>query len=369
MMLNGPFADAAHEFAVRGLAVLPLGGDDGKSPLIKFGSWKRPPTAGAVEKWIARFGSKNIGIACGPSNIVVVDCDDPKQAGDLEKMFGSTPFVVETPSGGCHLYYRNNGERCHNLRPDGLAADIKGIGGQVAAPPSIRPTGQHAGQIYRLVAGTFDDFARLPQVRPGSLPEAIAPRCDRRGIDNAASVIVGKRNNFLFDQAMQLARCVDDLEALIDALAGNNSALPQPLDHSEVVKIARSAWSYEERGLNWAGGTERPELTLAGLRDFARKPKALLLLTWLRVAHGARRGAPFAISAHAMETANVIPGWQARNYREERRNLEEMGYLVEVHHGGHGKGDPNFFAFASPEGGQISPPIDLHRPPRPSGSR
>src|SRR5215203_6771818 len=84
--------------------------------------------------------------------------------------FGETPLQTRTPSGGAHLWYRSSGEGCSNLHNEDLAVDIKGIGGQVVVPPSIRPSGVHAGRAYEFLAGSWDDLAGLPKIRPGSLP-------------------------------------------------------------------------------------------------------------------------------------------------------------------------------------------------------
>ncbi len=81
------------------------------------------------------------------------------------------PLVTGTPSGGVHLWYRTTGERCQ-VRLDGLKVDIKGIGGMVVVPPSIRPTGQHAGKAYTFVKGSWDDLIHLPTITPGALKTA-----------------------------------------------------------------------------------------------------------------------------------------------------------------------------------------------------
>ena len=67
--------------------------------------------------------------------------------------FGDTPLKTRTPSGGCHLWYRHNGE------PGGLSPHIpvqlKAAGGFVVVPPSVRPSGPHADRLYEFVEGTM----------------------------------------------------------------------------------------------------------------------------------------------------------------------------------------------------------------------
>ena len=62
--------------------------------------------------WNARcepvIPSANISIVTGQiSNITVIDCDDKKlSVNDLENEFGNSDFIVKTPNGGYHLYYK-----------------------------------------------------------------------------------------------------------------------------------------------------------------------------------------------------------------------------------------------------------------------
>jgi Bifunctional DNA primase/polymerase, N-terminal len=140
----GPFRDAALDLLARGLAVVPCGGADGKVPLIHWGKWTKRPGFRFVEKMVRRHPSANIGIVTGcPSGINLVDCD-----GDVDAMIarcGDTPLKAGTPSGGMHLYYRFAGERCANLRGEGLNVDVRGAGGIAIVPPSVRPSGPLRG--------------------------------------------------------------------------------------------------------------------------------------------------------------------------------------------------------------------------------
>src|SRR5439155_10559446 len=110
-----------------GLFPIPLGGPDGKQPRIR-GFTKMPRLSLAtVRKWIVRFPGANIGIVTGGvSGVIVPDIDSTDRADFdvVEERFGQTPLKVRTPSGGVHLYYRNSGERCRDLRPE-LPVDFK----------------------------------------------------------------------------------------------------------------------------------------------------------------------------------------------------------------------------------------------------
>ena len=155
-----PFADAALVLWGHGLAVIPLGKDDGKVPLIRWRTWKRRPGRLFLESQAAEHPTANVGVLTGLSGLTVVDVDDPKLVNDMLTRFGNTPLITGTPSGGAHLWYRSTGERCQ-VRLDGLKVDIRGLGGMVVVPPSIRPTGQHAGKAYTVLKGSWDDLVHL----------------------------------------------------------------------------------------------------------------------------------------------------------------------------------------------------------------
>jgi len=166
------FATAAPDLSNRGLAVLPLGGN-GKQPLIKWREWRKRPGQAFIQKLIDEFPAANIGVLCGLSGITVVDIDAPELTSLMIERFGETPLKTVTPSGGLHLWYRNSGEGCPKvLRGEGLAVDIKGKGGLVVVPPSVRPAGQYAGHLYSFFTGSWDDLPHLPPIRPGALNRA-----------------------------------------------------------------------------------------------------------------------------------------------------------------------------------------------------
>jgi hypothetical protein len=167
--LLGPFATHAEILWRAGLIPIPLTGEgDGKSPLVRgFTSWKKRPSLDAVAKWAQSWPEGNLGIVTG-YGLTVIDIDDPAVIHAVIARFGPTPLQVTTPSGGLHLYYASSGERCGTLRPS-LPVDIKGLGGYVVAPPSIRPSGEF-GRQYEIVRGSWEDLSTLPPLRSGSVP-------------------------------------------------------------------------------------------------------------------------------------------------------------------------------------------------------
>ena len=165
---TSPFATAALNIRARGLAPIPLGGDDGKVPLVRWQTWKHSPGKEFLERLVADHLTANVSILTGLSRVTVVDIDDASLVDDMVHRFGDTPLKTAPPSGGVHLWYSANGERSRN-RLDGLKVDIKAQGGMVVVPPSMRPAGRHAGKPYDFLSGSWDDLSRLPTLKPGSL--------------------------------------------------------------------------------------------------------------------------------------------------------------------------------------------------------
>ena len=63
-----PFADAALELRGYGLAVLPLGKESGKDPLVKHANWKVPPGPEFLKKEMVKHPTANVGILPDTNN-------------------------------------------------------------------------------------------------------------------------------------------------------------------------------------------------------------------------------------------------------------------------------------------------------------
>ena len=109
---NDAFGNAALSLNQHGLAVIPLGGSDGKKPLLAWGTWRHRPGSKFLTELIQRYADANVGVVTQLSGVTVVDIDDPKLIDPMIRRFGDTPLKIGTPSGGVHLWYRMNGERC-----------------------------------------------------------------------------------------------------------------------------------------------------------------------------------------------------------------------------------------------------------------
>jgi hypothetical protein len=132
-----------------------------KRPRAALTEWEHQATTdpGRVERWWRRHPHDNVGIACGPSGLVVVDLDRPKPgeappedwpgaaggADVLERLARrhnqvlAPTWTVETPSGGRHLYFHEpaRGELRNTQGRMGWHIDTRGAGGYIVAAGSI----------------------------------------------------------------------------------------------------------------------------------------------------------------------------------------------------------------------------------------
>lgn len=149
---NDPLAErlglgaAALRYLKLGYAVLPLqrGGKKPHRMLPETGGVHHATRfASQVWEWWKLDKAANVGIACGPSKLVVIDLDVKRgQRGPYNfgtfvtgRTWPQGPWVT-TPSGGVHLWVRT--AEPIPERPGILpGVDIKAAGGLVVAPPSM----------------------------------------------------------------------------------------------------------------------------------------------------------------------------------------------------------------------------------------
>jgi len=368
--VSGAFAAAALDLFAAGLAVIPLGGAKGQTPLVdRWNQWKRRPGPTFINKLAAEHPDANVGVICGLSGATVLDIDDPSLLPLMIERFGDTQLRTHTPRGGVHLWYKNSGEGCpKTLRRDGLAVDVKGIGGYVVAPPSIRFSGEHAGRSYGFLAGSWHDIRHLPPIRSGALSgvSISAPMRSR-------AVKEGDRNDTLFCQLLRHEKACDNPEALLDVANWINSNFEPPLDSAEVAKVVASVWRIRIEGRNWVGEEQRVYTFKSELEAFAAHPNGgdgHLLFSKLRMSHWGHDR--FPVSCKAMALQQVFPGWGVKRYRVALGAITDVELLEQVHHGGRCPGDVSLFSFpsrVSSKGALKTPKItDTPSPSAPGGT-
>ena len=172
---------AAHDLHERGLHIFPTDhpdqpeciglhgpknpcdGERGKHPAVKWSTWGATVTPRMIKlAWTKRGGLANIAIACGPSNLVVLDEDE---AGELQRWCDAYGIVLPdtytvTTGRGEHRYFTwdHSATRIGNSKKamPGFKLDVRGDGGYAIAEGS-----RHAsGVVY---TGNGAPIAELPE--------------------------------------------------------------------------------------------------------------------------------------------------------------------------------------------------------------
>ena len=274
---------SALDAAMRGWHVFPCAAG-GKRPALR-GNWQDLATTSPdqVRDWWAR-APYNIGIACGPSGLAVIDLDMPhdveedeeEEAGggalvslsgaDIlsglarqhgERYPGGT-YIVDTPSGGCHLYFSvAGGTRVRNSAGAvGPHIDVRADGGYVVGAGSriggraYTARGRHGpAPLPSWLAQLVRDSYVPPAVPAQRLPvtdlaqgRAYAMAALRAETERVAAARPGTRNVTLNRAAFSLGQLVAAglipplpvITSLIDA--ARYAGLPQ----DEAIRTVRS---------------------------------------------------------------------------------------------------------------------------------
>ena len=101
-----------------------------------------------IREWWAENPNANVGLATGPSRLLVVDVDGPEGVESLKALqleFGSFPPTLchRTGGGGMHLLYRDSDRRLTPTRGKlRTKIDVRADGGMIVLPPSLHRSGQ-----------------------------------------------------------------------------------------------------------------------------------------------------------------------------------------------------------------------------------
>jgi hypothetical protein len=158
---------AAIEYANRGWYVFPCA-PRGKTPLTNRGVRDASGDVGLVSAWWDESPRANIGIACGPSGLLVVDIDGPDAMHAWSVFIGDNGGLRRTliarTGKGVHFYFAGEGRSsAGRIAPH---VDTRGVGGYVIAPPSIHGS----GAAYRWLD---------PRVLPAPVPGWLLERLER----------------------------------------------------------------------------------------------------------------------------------------------------------------------------------------------
>lgn len=222
-----------------GLSVIPLE----PNSKIPHGKWKQYQTrrmTPAEAKIVFKEGY-NIGIALGGAsqNLIVIDVDDyKKETGkDIE-----SPMMVFTARGGRHAYFKSQAEIRNTVNAK-MAVDVRGWGGQVAAPGSVTPDGMYRWKVEP----TAEMIESLPEAPKELLDEIFRLNektsngtSQKLSVTESLNVTEGGRNDTLHRLALSLVSKHPEDEAWALVVAANNSYSP-PLPEDEVRTLFNSA--------------------------------------------------------------------------------------------------------------------------------
>ncbi|MEV7319853.1 bifunctional DNA primase/polymerase [Streptomyces sp. NPDC093970] len=216
----------------------------------------------------------NVGIACGPSGLLVVDLDVPKDKGSSDAPDGAATFGalceraghavpetyrVRTASGGEHLYFTTpTGARLPNTAGTvARSVDTRAGGGYVVAAGSITPAGVYEALCGPVVAPLPSWLQSIlqPAPKPAQAPSGSVAGQSRRYADvaltnetrNVATAQQGAREGSLFRAARALGRFVawGDLPRHVVEQALQEAGQAAGLSAAECRSTLRSAldWS------------------------------------------------------------------------------------------------------------------------------
>ncbi|GIG67305.1 bifunctional DNA primase/polymerase [Phytomonospora endophytica] len=280
--------DHALAAADRGWHVIPLV-PGAKRPAVR--SWESRATtdpARITRCWNA--GDWNIGIACGPSSLIVIDLDMPKpdhvwpaewallavngvdvfdtltaQAGHPSPI---DTFTVTTPSGGRHLYFNPPpGEALRNTTGSlGPLIDTRAAGGYVVAPGSTIDGRAYAVEYEGSVADLPAWLAKALTPRPTPAPTALPVPV---GLDRASAYVRAAVNAELA-HIHNSASHKHNVNLWAAAVALGQLVAGGELDHDDTFRRLVDAGVAVGQSILEARGT-----VASGMRRGAKRPRSI----------------------------------------------------------------------------------------------
>lgn len=215
-MTSIPLGSVALAMGRAGMHVFPvLPGQ--KRPATRSGLKAATTDPKMIRAWWAAVPTANVGVACEPSGLVVIDCDQGKEwpldgqppegchggddllvmlaleaGADPTFIYGQDSCSVITPSGGLHLYYRAPAGQKVRSSAGRLApwVDVRAAGGYVVGPFSATGAGVYRpllgwDRVVRSKAGPDLQSHGIPSIEeihfdPPALPSWLAERMVER---------------------------------------------------------------------------------------------------------------------------------------------------------------------------------------------
>jgi hypothetical protein len=250
-----------------GLRVFPI--KEGKKAPPQVDDWPNKATSDVaqIEKWWGKDPRANIGVALGryrDGYLIVIDYD-PRNGGywddHLEAGMLPETWVVHTPSGGRHYYYRTD-EPGRNAKL-GPGIDLKGDGGYVLFPPSdyYNDDGEYVGDYVWQVGNMPKDvkIADAPSWVLEKLREKGSAGEGKEGEQLALwrmppPIPKGSRHNYLVSLAGVLwaaGAAEKEIEAVLWGVLELFETREDFDPEAEIGGILKSLNSWERKGADW----------------------------------------------------------------------------------------------------------------------
>ncbi len=238
--------DAASRFLARSICPVPIRLAT-KTPLRKWKQWQAKPMGRDTLKRI--FGpsySQGLGIVTGdynPLNLCGLDVDDPTLAAEARKEFEGRTVVVDTPSGGCHVWVKSQ-EPCRGGTLAPSVFDLRATGQLLIVPPS-------KGYVYRGEAFTGDalppimevgnalkfsySFLRKHGIRPVDIEKP-----GLEALEYPEPVPAGQRSNVLISEGGRLQRAGYQphlIEAMLRGIYVHQMSHDPPMTDDEFTRM------------------------------------------------------------------------------------------------------------------------------------
>jgi hypothetical protein len=197
-----------------------------KQPLTANGFKDASLDEQQIRSWWARYPHAMIGVPTGPrSGMWVLDIDNGEgkdgnaALAALEAEHGVLPETakVNTPSGGCHYYFKCNGLEVRNRGQLAPGIDVRGDGGYVIVPGSVRSDGYPyewavAGESAESPSWLLEKVIRpKPPAKPSATTGVTNQRYVEAAINGELAKLIGTasgRNSQLNDSAFALGQFV-----------------------------------------------------------------------------------------------------------------------------------------------------------------
>ena len=283
-------------YAAHGVATYPL--TAGKVPAVRaYDRIRAPYSAQLALKFADAIAA---GFVAGRRNrltIVDVDSTDHRLVDEMERLLGSSPLHVQTPSGGWHAYFRHDGEpRAIRALP---YVDLLGVRVTWSLRAPGRPRGAIPSSGARSTISTTCPACWPPQPRhrpPSACRWASAATLVRL----LPGGIVGHCDTF--DQLLDAARTWVE------------GRLAEPLHEAEIAKTCSSVWTYR-------GGRKRIMNHIVESPIYSKlvdNMDALALFAYLSAENGL--DAEFMVANGIAEAR----GWPRRSVQNARKALIEL---------------------------------------------